>query len=91
MELDANLNNLVEAMVNACLFAEQAEMLAALSKHHLIIANRILQQVIECTYFINAYCKNASFGTFCVFSMLHLHKADDQLRIRNESREERRL
>lgn len=54
---------MVEAMADACSFAEQAEPLAELSKHQRAVVNLILQQVIECAYFIKAYCKD-SFGMF---------------------------
>lgn len=66
---DRKLKALVEAMADACLFAEQAESLAKLSKSQTTVANRILHQVIECTYFVRAYCKEGSLGMYV--ALLH--------------------
>lgn len=51
-------------MKDSCEFAEQAEPLMQLSRRQSKIVNRILQQVIQCTYFIKEYCRDKSFGTF---------------------------
>lgn len=69
---DAKLKRLIDAMVDACSFVEPVEPLVKLSKHQSDTINRILQQVIQCTYFIKAYCKNDSFGEAVLLSCNHL-------------------
>lgn len=62
MARDAKLEAMVDAMADACSFAEEAEPLRELPKPQSVTIDRILQQVLECTFFINGYCKKEQFG-----------------------------
>lgn len=59
---DAKLRDLVDAMKDSCEFADQAEPLMRFSQRESVIVHRILQQVIQCTYFVKEYCRDSSFG-----------------------------
>lgn len=49
-------------MADACSFAEDAEELKDHSEQFHTIAGKILQQVMECAYFIRDYGKDTSFS-----------------------------
>ena len=66
---DENVRVLVEAMARSCEFAQDAKGLKG-SPRHAVIIEKILEQVVECAYFIRDYTRDASFGrsTCCVSS-----------------------
>lgn len=49
-------------MADSCSFADNAAELNDRSEQFDTIASQILQQVMECAYFIRDYCQDTSFG-----------------------------
>lgn len=56
------MKDLVEAMAAACSFVEGAEPLRPKSRQYCDIINNIISQVIQCAYFVEAYCRDKNFG-----------------------------
>lgn len=62
VQRDQKISKLADAMIDACSFADEASPLIFYSRSQAEIINNIMQQVVECSYFIKAYCRNNAFG-----------------------------
>ena len=51
-------------MADSCTFGTDAKASMKASDTHIEIIVRIMQQIIECTYFVRAYYQNKSFSEF---------------------------
>jgi hypothetical protein len=60
--LDRSVIQLIEEMDESCRMAREAAPLKERSNHVDKIITQILQQVIQCTYFVKDYCSEQSFG-----------------------------
>lgn len=54
MKGDSKLRDLLDAINESCEFADLGEKLGGFSKRNMTIINRILQQIVQCIYFMNA-------------------------------------
>lgn len=61
---DQSVEQLVIQMNASCDFVDQASPLKDRSEGHKEIIGKILQQVVECAYFVRDYAKDKSFGKF---------------------------
>lgn len=76
--LDDKIKGLVLTMGDSCSFADNIEELKHRSDQFHTIAGQILQQVMECGFFIRDYCKDTSFGK-SVDDVLVLVRSNDAL------------
>ena len=60
---DMGVKQLIDEMDESCKMAKEVAPLKERAKHVDKIITRILQQVVQCTYFVKEYCSEQSFGT----------------------------
>jgi hypothetical protein len=61
MERDEQIIELVGVMNDAYAFMDEAEPLQHVGLHRILL-ERLVQQTIECGYFISSYSKDLQFG-----------------------------
>lgn len=66
VDRDEKVEGLIEAMAKSCSFVQQVDFIKERSSRFVTVTKKILQQVVQCTYFVKEYYKNKSFGGFSV-------------------------
>jgi hypothetical protein len=63
---DKSINHLIETMADVYSFVQEGESLKKTQSHKQILLH-IVQQTVECGYFIRDYARNNNFGMFFVW------------------------
>ena len=70
MERDKKIEALVQTMADCCDITGHAEKLKAHTIHYNAVLGTIMQQVVDCAYFIRDYSSDKSFGMLRSFTII---------------------